>query len=140
MACLNSSISTKLNMFLNLVYYDIIVIRIKNKVPLKVLICFIFRDRHIWAHIDFFKFSVDATKTNTLCRYVNDSPTISSNCKMKLHCLFDKPYLCLFATKNIEKDEELRYDYGDEANMWWRNDVSKWIKDMLNESNIKCVH
>ena len=59
---------------------------------------------------------------------------------MKLHCFFDKPYLCLFATKNIEKDEELRYDYGDEANMWWRNDVSKWIKDMLNESNIKCVH
>lgn len=47
---------------------------------------------------------------------------------MKLHCFFDKPYLCLSATKNIEKDEELRYDYGDEANMWWRNDVSKWIR------------
>lgn len=128
MACLNPSISTKLNIFLNLVFYDIIVIRIKNKVRLTVLICFIFRDGHIWAYIYFFKFSVDATKTNTLCRYVNDSPTISSNCKMKLHCFFDKPYLCLFATKNIEKDEELRYDYGDEANMWWRNDVSKWIR------------
>ena len=64
-----------------------------------------------------FKFSVDATKTNTLCRHVNDSPTVSNNCKMKLRCFFDKSYLCLFATKNIEKDKELRYDYGDEANI-----------------------
>ena len=51
---------------------------------------------------------------------------MSSNCKMNLDCFFDKPYLCLFATKNIEKDKELRYDYGDEANMWWGNDVSIW--------------
>ena len=67
---------------------------------------------------------------------------------MKLQCFFDKPCLCLFTTKNIEKDEELRYDYGDEANMWWRNDESIWIwlrsckkkprKDILNESKIKC--
>jgi hypothetical protein len=33
----------------------------------------------------------------------------------------EKPCLALFATKNIQRGNEVRYDYGDEeANLWWR--------------------
>lgn len=69
-------------------------------------------------------YSVDATKADALCRFVSDSPAKSSNCKMKICCFFDRPYLCFFAKTDIELGKELRYDYGDDENMWWRGNVS----------------
>ena len=62
-------------------------------------------------------YSVDATKTDALCRFVSDSPAKSSNCKMKICCFFDSPCLCFFAKTDIELGKELRYDYGDDENM-----------------------
>ena len=54
----------------------------------------------------------------------SDSPPKSSNCKMKIYCFSNAPYLCLFAKNDIEEGKELRYDYSDEENMWWRMNVS----------------
>lgn len=36
-----------------------------------------------------------------------------------------RPYLCLFATRDIEPGWEIRYDYGEtEKKMWWRKMVN----------------
>lgn len=51
-------------------------------------------------------FSVDATFQDGLCRYVNDSPY--PNCKMVVLKDHEKPFLCLFAKKEIQCGMELR--------------------------------
>ena len=33
-------------------------------------------------------------------------------------------HLCLFSTKDIDVGDQLLYDYGDEANLWWRKKVN----------------
>lgn len=43
---------------------------------------------------------------------------------MKICCFSNTPYLSLFAKNDIEQGKELRYDYGDEENMWWRENVN----------------
>ena len=67
---------------------------------------------------------MDATNTNCLAKYVNDSP--NGNCVMKKILVDDVPFLCLFATCDISAEMELRYSYGDpkKVNLWWRNNVS----------------
>ncbi|XP_048855498.1 N-lysine methyltransferase KMT5A-A [Brienomyrus brachyistius] len=59
-------------------------------------------------------YCVDATKeTNRLGRLINHSKT--GNCQTKLHNINGIPHLILVASRDIEKGEELLYDYGDRS-------------------------
>ena len=51
-----------------------------------------------------------------------------------------KPYLCLFATKKIERGQELRYSYGDETKLWWRKNVSTLILIMNSTEELSNQH
>jgi len=65
-------------------------------------------------------FSIDATKTDCLGRYVNDSwPLTTKNAYVGP--IIDHERLCLgiFASKNIAVGEEVRYNYG-APNLPWR--------------------
>jgi SET domain-containing protein len=45
---------------------------------------------------------------------------------MKIIVCNGYPRLCLFALRDIDAGEELRYDYGDDpANLFWRHQVRK---------------
>ena len=67
-------------------------------------------------------FSVDATNDTggSLGRLVNDSPT--GNSYMRRILVNQQPHLCLFASKDINIGEELRYDYG-VKDLPWRTKV-----------------
>ena len=71
---------------------------------------------------------IDATRTykkNHVCHLVNDCEHDKANAMMKKVVIDGKPYLALFARKNIRVDEEIVYDYGDDPdNLWWRKKVS----------------
>ena len=60
-------------------------------------------------------YSIDAT--NDIFRQgrmINDAPNGDTlqNCSMKIVEVESCPRLCIFATRDIEVNEELRYDYG----------------------------
>ena len=57
-------------------------------------------------------FSLDATFSDGLGKLVNDDPSNKANCVMRKVKGGTKVYLGLYAHRNIEKGEELRYDYG----------------------------
>lgn len=58
--------------------------------------------------------SVDATlETGRLGRLINHSK--SGNCQTKLHPIDGSPHLILVASRDIEAEEELLYDYGDRS-------------------------
>lgn len=76
----------------------------------------------------FFSFSpsVDATnETGRLGRLINHSK--NGNCQTKLHDINGIPHLILVASRDIGKNEELLYDYGDrskaslEAHPWLKH-------------------
>ena len=70
-------------------------------------------------------YSVDATKeTGRLGRLINHSK--SGNCQTRLHPIDGTPHLILVASKDIEAEEELLYDYGDRS----KDSVSAhpWLK------------
>lgn len=59
-------------------------------------------------------YCVDATKeTSRLGRLINHSKT--GNCQTKLHPIDGTPHLILVASRDIEAEEELLYDYGDRS-------------------------
>ncbi|XP_019956634.1 lysine methyltransferase 5Ab [Paralichthys olivaceus] len=59
-------------------------------------------------------YCVDATKeTSRLGRLINHSKT--GNCQTKLHDIDGTPHLILVASRDIEAEEELLYDYGDRS-------------------------
>ncbi|XP_053181606.1 lysine methyltransferase 5Ab [Scomber japonicus] len=59
-------------------------------------------------------YCVDATKETTrLGRLINHSKT--GNCQTRLHAIDGTPHLILVASKDVEVDEELLYDYGDRS-------------------------
>uniref|UniRef100_A0A4W5NFS4 [histone H4]-lysine(20) N-methyltransferase n=1 Tax=Hucho hucho TaxID=62062 RepID=A0A4W5NFS4_9TELE len=59
-------------------------------------------------------YCVDATKESTrLGRLLNHSKT--GNCQTKLHDIDGIPHLILVASRDIESEEELLYDYGDRS-------------------------
>ncbi|KAJ8303680.1 hypothetical protein KUTeg_018790 [Tegillarca granosa] len=69
---------------------------------------------------------IDGSKTDRLCKMVNDAEikTKKCNCKMKKKIFNTYPRLCLFASRDIEIGEELRYDYGDDPKrLFWRHQV-----------------
>ncbi len=57
-------------------------------------------------------FSVDASNSDRLARFINDAPRQEANCHAKTVFLVDKPRVLIFANKDIQVNEELRYDYG----------------------------
>lgn len=58
--------------------------------------------------------SVDATKeTGRMGRLINHSK--NGNCQTKLHDINGVPHLILVASRDIDKGEELLYDYGDRS-------------------------
>ncbi|KAH3794789.1 N-lysine methyltransferase KMT5A-like [Dreissena polymorpha] len=75
----------------------------------------------------FFKYNskslcIDATQDIfSAGRMVNDAikGDIRNNAEMKIVLVHGKPHLCLFATKDISVNEELRFDYG-VPNLPWR--------------------
>ncbi|CAL9682354.1 unnamed protein product [Knipowitschia caucasica] len=59
-------------------------------------------------------YCVDATKeTGRMGRLINHSK--NGNCQTKLHDINGVPHLILVASRNIDKGEELLYDYGDRS-------------------------
>lgn len=63
------------------------------------------------------QYCIDATaETNRLGRLFNHSK-LENNCHTKLFEMNSRPYLILVASRNIEKGEELMYDYGDRNKM-----------------------
>ncbi|XP_013877943.1 N-lysine methyltransferase SETD8-A [Austrofundulus limnaeus] len=59
-------------------------------------------------------YCVDATKeTGRMGRLINHSKT--GNCQTKLHDISGIPHLILVASRDIDKGEELLYDYGDRS-------------------------
>ena len=79
----------------------------KDKAPLAQ--CYFFYFRHQGK-----QFCIDASseRQDSHGRLVNHSKK-NANCVMKKTVIHDKPYLVLFALKNIELLSELLYDYGD---------------------------
>lgn len=61
---------------------------------------------------------------------------------MKLMNFKNYPRLCLFATREIQKGEELRYDYGDDPfNLFWRHQVDNLLSNHFQGSTLtKIVH
>lgn len=69
-------------------------------------------------------FSIDAAQEDgSFGRLVNDEH-IHPNCRMKKVVIDGKPYLCLFALRDIIPGEEITYNYG-EAHWPWRKKVSQ---------------
>jgi SET domain-containing protein len=65
-------------------------------------------------------FSIDATHSDGLGRLCNDEHK-KPNAIMKKMEVAGQIHLCLFALRDIDAGEELRYNYGpDEGNMPWR--------------------
>ncbi|KAK0150957.1 N-lysine methyltransferase KMT5A [Merluccius polli] len=71
-------------------------------------------------------YCVDATRETTrLGRLINHSKT--GNCQTRLHDIDGKPHLILVASRDIDAEEELLYDYGDRskaslsAHPWLKN-------------------
>ena len=56
--------------------------------------------------------SLDATYTECLGRFINDDPAKKANATMKKIIYQNEVHWCVFAKKNISKNEEIRYDYG----------------------------
>ncbi|XP_076867841.1 uncharacterized protein LOC143518873 isoform X2 [Brachyhypopomus gauderio] len=68
--------------------------------------------------------TVDAAKDDgTLGRLVNDNH-INPNYKIKRIVVEGRPWLCLFASRDINTREEITYNYGD-GDCPWRSKVTK---------------
>ncbi|XP_047125038.1 uncharacterized protein LOC124807308 isoform X2 [Hydra vulgaris] len=64
--------------------------------------------------------SIDATQSTCMAKFINDSPDKYANCQPKTCVVNGIPHLLLYAKKDIAKDSELRYNYGDSSNQQWR--------------------
>ncbi|XP_041826699.1 N-lysine methyltransferase KMT5A-A [Melanotaenia boesemani] len=70
-------------------------------------------------------YCVDATKeTGRMGRLINHSK--NGNCQTKLHDIGGIPHLILVASRDIDKGEELLYDYGDRSKA--SIDAHPWLK------------
>lgn len=66
-------------------------------------------------HILFY--SIDATHSHSLGKFVNDS--CHGNSVMQKIVVEKQPKLCIFALRDIENGEEITYNYG-ASGLWWR--------------------
>ncbi|XP_077974938.1 uncharacterized protein LOC120330366 isoform X1 [Styela clava] len=67
-------------------------------------------------------FCIDAQETDCICKYANDDWN-NPNATMKKIVVEDVPHLCLFARRDINVGDEIRYDYN-YPNAPWRK--IKW--------------
>jgi hypothetical protein len=80
-----------------------------------------FNPVHMYKHYSFNTYlccSIDASHSQQLARYVNDSPRQYANCFAKALMISSKPHVILIARKDIEAGTELRYDYGGGSLLW----------------------
>ncbi|XP_044176576.1 uncharacterized protein LOC114951566 isoform X7 [Acropora millepora] len=87
-------------------------------------------------------YCIDATFSHGLGRLVNDLPAKKANCKMKKMVVSGRVCLCIFATRDIAPNTELRYDYGlkdlpwrvksggasDDINKNWKNSTRSEVE------------
>ena len=59
------------------------------------------------------QYCIDATAETTRMGRLFNHSKLEGNCHTKLFEMNSRPYLILVASRNIEKGEELMYDYGD---------------------------
>jgi len=84
----------------------------------------VFSKCHGWPfNLHLISFNLDATNTNTLMMFVNDSPRKFANCCAKTVYMCNQPHVLLFAIKAIPTGTELRYDYGS-IKIPWRQQVN----------------
>ena len=76
-----------------------------------------------------FIYSVDATNTECLGRYVNDSSV--PNCIVKVNVHDGVPHLCIYALSDIQCGLELRYNYG-VPGLCWRKKVYVHLCDFYH--------
>ena len=62
---------------------------------------------------------MDATNTNRLGKFVNDTTKVYANAKMRQIEISEVPRICLFALSDLPKEIENRYDY-QAPGLWWR--------------------
>jgi hypothetical protein len=74
-------------------------------------------------------FSIDATFSKRMGRYVNDAASSNPACNANMVKVFVdyRPYLALFAKRCIQAGEEIRYDYGVDGLPWRCEKVSLGI-------------
>jgi hypothetical protein len=63
-------------------------------------------------------YSIEASESERLGKFVNDAPRKFANCVAKAVFLQGMLRVLLFATKNIPANTELRYDYGGKDLPW----------------------
>lgn len=71
-------------------------------------------------------FSIDASKSQGIAKFINDSPSRYANAIMRIITFNNEPNLILYSKKYITKNEEIRYDY-QASSLWWRKNVSVTI-------------
>ena len=78
-------------------------------------------------------FSIDGqNEVNSMGIYINDICGKCANCVIKMIPFDGEPHLCIFAKKQIMKDEELRYDYGENCATWRKvSTTTIRIKELL---------
>jgi len=81
---------------------------------------------------------MDSTRVpgDGLGRYVNDAVACVANCKMRVVVIKKNPHLALFATKLIQPNEEIRYDYG-VPDLPWRTVVSVLLCFLANSTFLR---
>ncbi|XP_052097931.1 N-lysine methyltransferase KMT5A-like [Mytilus californianus] len=85
-------------------------------------------------YVFFFKYggkslSIDATFSKQKGRFVNDGVGADENAVMKKIVVDRSPHLVLFAIRDINSGDEVRYDYGDASrNLPWRKKPFKGEK------------
>ncbi|XP_066926505.1 uncharacterized protein [Clytia hemisphaerica] len=82
------------------------------------------------------KYCIDATDTDRLGRYVNDSKNFNCFTKVIADPMSTKLHLGIFAAKHIAIGEELRYDYTDTNLFWRRKDEFKKYRDPLRKDQL----
>ncbi|XP_078322112.1 N-lysine methyltransferase KMT5A-A-like [Crassostrea virginica] len=103
------------------------------------------RGRHHYSYL--FKWNdkkhvIDATNFDRLCKFVNDeeSGNFMCNSTMKLKIFNSYPRLCLFANRQINKGEEVRYDYGEKDVPWRKKEVQyTYYSSIFLSNNFKCL-
>ncbi|XP_057298490.1 uncharacterized protein LOC130629354 isoform X2 [Hydractinia symbiolongicarpus] len=76
------------------------------------------------------KICIDATFCNRLGKFVNDS--IKPNCAMKGIKINGQTHLCLFALRDIEIGEEIRYNYNAPGLLWRKTPLSKKVYNLYH--------
>ena len=82
-------------------------------------------------------FSIDATNSQTLGKFVNDSSY--PNAKMRIEWMEDGlPHLLLFALVDIPPYTEIRFNYG-APGLWWRKKFPKFNKPFNLKVTFSCM-